>query len=314
MSARGRHDGMGIGAGFLGHLAARVQPRATHAPLSTLERRRPGLFEPRTRPSGTSLDIVDMVDTVAGPVAPSHPQQAVPAASPGISEMRMHAVSVTSALSPTPASLRHSTQSTPTQQFSALPPINVPAGQVLSSMKPAVIQAETSIPAVGSARHHLIAEVRTNRRVGSSATQQPEARGPTAPHAAVAAPQLIAARSVEKTRVERSLLESKTTVIERAIVKQRDTPAPASAASPVRRPPRIVRSEATPAPVAHPARSAAMLATPTTPTPAPVQVSIGRVEIRGFASAAKPDTSRSTPPTPKLGLEQYLQQRHGSGR
>jgi hypothetical protein len=127
-------------------------------------------------------------------------------------------------------------------------------------------------------------------------------------------PQLIAARSVEKTHVERSLLESRTSVIEREIVKQSDPPAPASAVSPVRRPSRIVRSEATPAPVAHPARSAAMLATPIPPAPAPVQVSIGRVEIRGFASAAKPEAGRSMPSEPKLGLDAYLQQRHGSGR
>lgn len=126
----------------------------------------------------------------------------------------------------------------------------------------------------------------------------------------------MSVRGTQIVRVESSRLESRTTVIERDIDRHRDAsaPAPATPASTLKPPPRLAHSEASKAPVAHPVRSAALQAMPVPAAPAAVQVSIGRVEIRGFAGAAAPAPARSAAAKPQLGLDEYLQQRHGNGR
>src|SRR5690606_23587895 len=67
--------------------------------------------------------------------------------------------------------------------------------------------------------------------------------------------------------------------------------------------------------IAHAGRRAALAPRPPTaaPAPAPVQVSIGRVEIRGAAPPA-PAAATQARRGPQLGLDDYLRQRHGSGR
>lgn len=78
-------------------------------------------------------------------------------------------------------------------------------------------------------------------------------------------------------------------------------------------PPRIARVEAAPSAVAHPGRTALHAPAPRASMfPAPVQVSIGRIEIR--AQGGTPATARKTASAaPRLGLDDYLRQRHGSG-
>ena len=49
------------------------------------------------------------------------------------------------------------------------------------------------------------------------------------------------------------------------------------------------------------------------PTPAPVQISIGRVEVRAVQAAPDPPRA-SGPATPRLSLDDYLRQRNGSAR
>jgi len=88
------------------------------------------------------------------------------------------------------------------------------------------------------------------------------------------------------------------------------TTAPASRlSSPARLPTMAVVAGA----VAHPARRASAIATLPAAQPAPVQVSIGRIEIR-----ATPAQTPTRPPgpsrTPALTLDDYLRRRHGEGR
>ena len=49
------------------------------------------------------------------------------------------------------------------------------------------------------------------------------------------------------------------------------------------------------------------------PTPAPVQISIGRVEIRAVQAPANKPRAVG-PAAPRLSLDDYLQQRNGAAR
>ncbi|HVJ37775.1 MAG TPA: hypothetical protein VM687_08225 [Stenotrophomonas sp.] len=77
-------------------------------------------------------------------------------------------------------------------------------------------------------------------------------------------------------------------------------------------PPRLAVSQRAAAPVAHPARRAALPA----PATAPVQVSIGSVEIRAQATAPTPERARPRPSSSSQvpSLDAYLRQRHGGPR
>jgi hypothetical protein len=86
-------------------------------------------------------------------------------------------------------------------------------------------------------------------------------------------------------------------------------------AVPARTPPpsAALRAPATPAPAALLTR--ARLAAPgpaAPPAPPPLQISIGRIEVR--AQPAATEARRSTRPTPRLSLEDYLGQRREGGR
>lgn len=86
--------------------------------------------------------------------------------------------------------------------------------------------------------------------------------------------------------------------------------APQASALPL--PPRLPQAQRVAAPVAHPARRAALPA----PADTPVQVSIGSVEIRAHAPATNAPATRirpaAAPPLPSL--DAYLRDRHGGPR
>lgn len=308
MSADVSH--VAIGRGFLGHLVERTQGQATLIQTPILERRRPGIFEPRTPAPANTLDIAET--TVASGASSFIRAPAPPIQTP-VHASRASAIN-TSVVTPQIATT--GTIAIP----SALPP------QITSGSRAAQIAAPLPAPAMTKPRDMATAATRSSR--GKAAREIPAGRfaSPTqsipspalsgrSPPPVITVPQAIAVRSAHSIRVEQSRLESRTTVIEREVDKHRDSPAPTAQAPMLKAPPRLTSSEAPRTPVAHPVRSAAMLAVPSAPVaPTPVLVSIGRVEIRGFGGAPAPATARSAASKPQLGLDEYLQQRHGNVR
>ncbi|MFZ2752818.1 MAG: hypothetical protein WAZ48_05170, partial [Lysobacteraceae bacterium] len=80
MSANAHHAATGLG--FLGHLVGRTQLRAMQSPLPILERRRPGIFEPRTHVAATILDLVETAGAADVPDTSSLRRPAAPAVQP----------------------------------------------------------------------------------------------------------------------------------------------------------------------------------------------------------------------------------------
>lgn len=297
MSANAHHDAAGLG--FLGHLVGRTQLRAMQSPLPILERRRPGIFEPRTQVPATTLDLVETADAADVSDTSSLRRPATPAAQ-------------------TAAQPTHRTMPT-----ASLPPMTTAPDRIrpATPATAAAVATEPRIDAVPiaprSARSKIAREAATVRAAAPAPSAA--AVSATSPSPTIIAPPPMAAGSMRGTqivRVEPSRLESRTTVVEREVDRRRDASAtaPAAPASTLKTPPRLAHSEASKAPVAHPVRSAAMQAMPAPAAPAPVQVSIGRVEIRGYAGAAAPAPARSAASKPQLGLDEYLQQRHGNSR
>lgn len=305
-------------SGFLGHLIARNRPHVAQAPLPTLERRRPGLFEPRTRMPATALDTtLDKRETRVRPSLSSAASDGAPAmrhAEPA-SSTRIPAVSA-----PPPSPPRNrtgetsATTSAPPQPATATVRTEQAVVKAPALAMPTMPQTDRALSATRLPRRPDICDSsmrdRSSIAVAASSAVVSKASSPDA----IVAPQTLSTRETQIVRVEQSQRESRT-IIERERDKQRDMPSTADVAPRLNAPSRLTRSEASSAPVAHPARSAAMLAPAAAPpAPAPVHVSIGRVEIRSLTSAAAPAASRSTTSKPQLGLDEYLQQRHGSGR
>ena len=303
MSANAHHDAAGLG--FLGHLVGRTQLRATQSPLPILERRRPGIFEPRTHVPATTLDLVETAGAADVSDASSLRRPATPAAQPAAQPT--HNAMPTASLPPM--------TTTPDRIRAATP---APAAAIATEPR---IDAAPLAPR--SARSKITRNASTDRAAASAPSPSAAVVSPTSPSPTIAAPPPVSAASMRGTQIVRvepsrleSHLKSRTTVIEREVDRRRDASAtaPAAPASTLKTPPRLAHSEASKAPVAHPVRSAAMQAMPAPAAPAPVQVSIGRVEIRGYAGAAAPAPARSAASKPQLGLDEYLQQRHGNSR
>ena len=308
MSAERPHGA--LDGGFLGHLVARLQPRASRIAMPTLERRRPGIFEPRGPAPAATRDFTET--TVApdaspftGAPSPVHPPAhasrgsaiGTPSPSPQIPVAAKTARSTAAQASVTTASrIAHTDARAPALEI------------------PPKLQADASPVAARSPRSTPARET-PPLRAASHAPPVPDSTPSQASRLpAISSPQAIAVRSAQIVPVEQSRLESRTTVVEREVDKHRDAPASVAPVPMLRTPPRLAHGETFNAPVAHPVRSAAMLATPAPLAPAPVQVSIGRVEIRGFSNAQAPASTKPAAPNPRLGLDEYLQQRHGNGR
>ncbi len=318
------------GPSFLGQLLARAQPTrvdASVAPgaagasrtmaLPALERRRPSLFEPRagtptTRPD---IDLADeaidalpsrpmssvherpptfapihdsappsspqpsMPGTLVAPPSASLSSGATPHASPSVERDVAPSRSVTT---------RHADDDTPTR------PARLRA-DAASEQRPTRAEPRTS----ASPRDPHHATTPRSRDV------QREAAAPVAPARVV----------VERTRIETQTRVHERTSPAAAPASRTQAREGAPASAPLRAPPRVVLAQAPTRAVAHPSRSALHAPAPHAPGPAPVQVSIGRIEIRAATGAGTPaaGTRRQTN-APRLGLDDYLRQRHGSGR
>ncbi len=307
MSVDRSHDAVDLG--FLGHLIERTQPQTMQIRTPILERRRPGIFEPRAPVASAAIDIED---AIVEPSVSSLTRIAVPAA---------QASSHASAIAAPSLVLK---TITPT----AVESVATSAPQMMATSHAALVTTSSSLPvttrqlrevadaAPHRARDSAAPEALTNRRSTPTPKKidSSSSTSPLRPH--IVAPPALATRGEKIVRVEHSRLESRTTIVEREIDKDRNPSVSAVQAPMLIVPPRLANSEAQRAPVAHPVRSAAMAAAPlqqTPPVPAPVHVSIGRIEIRASGAAA-PAMPRNVAAKPQLGLDEYLQQRHGNGR
>ena len=276
-----------------------------------LERRRPGIFEPRAPVAGTALDIAA---TTVAPSADSFSRAAAPAPQP---PSPMPCAAAAGALMPTPQIATAITATSPL----ASPPQIAAASRAahLAAPSPTPAMADkpggTASVATRSPRGKAARETSAVRPASLALPQPGPVLSPASPLPTITPPLAVAVRSAQTVRVEPSRLESRTTVVARGSDKHRDRPASAATTPMLKTPPRLASREASRTPVAHPVRSAAMLAAPAPVTPAPVQVSIGRVEIRGIAAGTPPPAaSHSAVSKPQLSLDAYLQQRHGNGR
>ena len=278
--------------------------------IPTLERRRPGIFEPRAPVAATALDIAE---TRVAPSASSFsrattPTPQAPSPVPRAAAAGPLVPTTQAATAITAASPMVSPPQIPTPSRAAQPAAPPPNLAIADKPRGAASVATRS-------PRRDAADTASAVPPTSRTRQQPgPVLSPTSPLPTIIPPQAITVRSARTVRVEHSRLESRTTVVERGSDKHRDPPAPATPTLRLNTPPRLASREASRTPVAHPVRSAAMLAAPAPVTPAPVQVSIGRVEIRGIAGTAPPAASHSAVSKPQLSLDAYLQQRHGNGR
>lgn len=313
MSADALHDAAGLG--FLGHLVGRTQQRATQSPLPILERRRPGIFEPRAHAAATSHDLFETVDA-AGVLATSSLR---PPTTPAVQPIAptTHRAMPAASLPAMTTALDRIRPATPAPVAAAAAEPRIDAASVAARSARSKIAREAAAGrAAAPASTPSVAAVSATSPLPKMAASPPPIATPPPTMAAPSPMSAASMRGTQIVRVEPTRLELRTTVVERDIDRRRDVSStvPATPAATLKAPPRMAHSEASKAPVAHPARSAAMQAMPAPAAPAPVQVSIGRVEIRGFAGAAVPTPARSAASKPQLGLDEYLQQRHGNGR
>lgn len=311
------------GPPFLGRLLARALPPAADGEpsaggadaagvaLPRLERRRPGLFEPRgamapQEPPAIASDEIPPATARIPPAAPMPPPvlQAPLSAAPPPSRTsppqtlsavvpvradddapRPVAAAVVPALPP-PPSLRQAQDmpSAPPRRRQDEPPMQGPRG------------ASPPVPAVPAATDDRAAAPR-----------------PVHPVAADAAPARRHQRSARATPPVDTGQRARS--VEPASHSPRHAVRESAPPPPLPLPPRLVREAPATRAVAHPGRTALHAPAPRSapPSPAAVQVSIGRVEIRSAVggAAAAPATGRKT--GPQLALDDYLRQRHGSG-
>ncbi|MET4726679.1 hypothetical protein ABIE09_000450 [Lysobacter enzymogenes] len=284
--------------GFLRHIVRRAQGQAP-----VLERRRPSLYESRQEPAAEANEAIG-------------------------TQAAATAVETRRAFEP------ESARTAPRAPVAVSEPVADKAvPQNIDTPPPALPRAATT-PAPTSGPATLIESIQTLREtvvaVSANATapnQTPQPpRRDTTPAATIDAPtirpQRDATPSPTALRSPPSVATRASAADPRPAQAQTPAPPPAAASAPARAPApppplpapaRLAARDAAPAAVAHPARRNAPAA-PAPVAPAPVQVSIGRVEIRAGAPAATPAAAPRRNGAPALGLDDYLRQRHGDRR
>ncbi|ALN80943.1 hypothetical protein [Lysobacter antibioticus] len=314
MSARNDPAGDGRGParpradadGFLDRVVARTRQQA---PLLT--RRRPSLFEPRS-PSGPAPDIVETI-------------VAAPEPAPMASLARPSAIDEHVQVENAPALPRSETAlpvaaPTLTIAASAPAPLSVPA--TLSAPKGSPYRRHN--PAIhdesgSAAQRHPQARANRSRPIGpTDVADAPESkpRSERSDHVERVARVEHIERVERLTRIEHTRSQAQAGAARAATAlhthEQGAEPqrlsVPAALPSPMSR-----RRDAAPAaPVANPGRAAAMSLAPVASSPAPIHVTIGRLEVGAVAPSATAGASAPGPTRePKLGLDDYLRRRHG---
>jgi len=272
---------------FLRHMVERARGLGER-----LERRRPALFESRRPPSPAEdgLAIDDEIST--GARTPSLPlsTHAAMATAPEAASVAVPAES------PLPASGSMTTPPPPC----ALPP---PPSVSLTIPPPAPIAARPHEPPA-TLRIEAAPTITNHARRPAEAVPSP--RIPPSSRAAVAPPAASPMPMHEVTpspRSERLREPRRTEPNSRRDTSRTELPPPA----------RLPARAEIAGTVAHPARRASVANTLAAAPPAPVQVSIGRVEIRA-ATAPPPARTRDPSRSPALTLDDYLRRRHGDRR
>jgi hypothetical protein len=284
------------GKGFLGQLIDRAQPPSLHS-TPVLSRRRPSLFEPRGGLSAmTSTASGETVEARAHSV--HEPNSLPPATRPE------HVIAAVSRQSERAESAAHAAS------MSATPAAPTPMPSIPTPITP-------PRPAGRPAADRLVKRPQ-RAPVNGEPTRRPEANGQSVPN------NPFAARPGTSRRTPAARLTSRSTEppgtnnpqgsqqkvltapgVER-VVNERVVPALPPRA------PLLARSQSPSSTVAHPSRASA-LASPVTPLPpVSVHVSIGRIEIRG-GPGVTPTAPRRAASAPRVALDDYLRQRHGSG-
>lgn len=277
--------------GFDGHLARLVQRVRPAEPL--LKRRQPSMFEssrPATRAHDADEEFMDAPPDASMPIAAprlgeaSHAHEAAPrrqTADHGVVARSPHATAPPPPLHPTPATLRVDASmrlapATPRDVERAIGPA-------------APVRAASSPPADGTP----LRRPRESNAVAAPSRHRPHDESGTSP-----------------TRRSRALTESSP---ERARPADADPeallrPARAAATPPAGDPRGVQRAVIAPGPRRPQAPAA------TAREVVPVQVTIGRIEVRAVAAPAAAPARGVVKAAPRLGLEQYLRERHGGRR
>ena len=284
---------------FDGHLARLVQRARPAEPL--LKRRQPSMFEssrPATQAHGADDEFVDALPYASMPItAPrrgeaSHAHEAAPrrleaddggvARSPQATSMQALQPAPPPPLHPTPATLRvdASMRLAPATPSAAERAIGLGAPARAASPTPA---DDTPLPRPREATAVVtLSRHRPHDESGTSPTHRSRALTESSP---------------ERTRPANANPE--------ALLR----PARAAATPPAGDPRGVQRAAIAPglrgpqAPHAAPPREVA-----------PVQVTIGRIEVRAVAAPAAAPARGVVRAAPRLGLEQYLRERHGGRR
>lgn len=280
-------DAMPRSQGHLARLIERARPGDT-----LLQRRQPSRFEPAQPWAAAPVvdeEVAARPSDTAQPAPPSAPASAAPASPPHASKQDEAA--------------------TPRRPDAAAPVAEIHRQELR-------VLRET---------------LRVDRSIVMSATPAPIAERPSREthvegEAPVDAPQRAMARqpAIEAplprspARGEASTAASPASPLPRQGALALPPPAAPAApmAAPLLRPPPapVVRRPERPAQAAAPSAPRRMPSAPSRPSttaeaPPPVQVTIGRIEVRAVAAAPAPAPSRRA--APRLSLEQYLQDRHG---
>lgn len=290
---------------FLDRLVARAAP-AQRADAPVLERRRPGLFEPR---GGVvpSAPVGEATEDIA--VSPTMPH-AAPMPVPPLPSVHAHAPSPAAAVVAMASTATAPSPAIPVPPRLSSPPASLPT---TSEPPPSPSPIEhASSPGRAAPSHEVAPSPAPSVRAVARTQADDMPRPPRAQRDAPPSSQVRIERSVRvESRTHERVVESR--IGPPASPLRAPTPPAPTAPMPMPAPPRVARMEAAQSAVAHPGRTALHAPAPrASMSPAPVQVSIGRIEIR--AQGGTPVSSRkAASPAPRLGLDDYLRQRHGSG-
>ena len=290
---------------FLDRLVARATP-AQHADAPVLERRRPGLFEPR----GGGVPSVPVGEATEDIAVSSTMRHAAPMPVPPLQSVHAHAPSPAAAVVAMASTAASPSPAIPVPPRLSSPPPSLPT---TSEPPPSPSPIEhASSPRRAAPSHEVAPSPVPSARAVARTQADDMPRPPRAQRDAPPSSQVRIERSVRvESRTHERVVESR--IEPPASPLRAPTPPAPTAPMPMSVPPRVARMEAAHSAVAHPGRTALHAPAPrASMSPEPVQVSIGRIEIR--AQGGTPAASRkSASPAPRLGLDDYLRQRHGSG-
>jgi len=287
--------------GYLAQLVERVLPS-----VPPLQRRQPALFEPAQPRAGSGLHVA------AAEVAAEAPAQRPHAEAPGALPLPM----IRDRPTPFPEPPPHRRDA-----LAAAPP---PPRAEMPNAPEVVVRHETTTlvreaPRVdASFRAAPLAVTSWTRAATAAPTVTPKALPERAPETRAAAPRAAIPAVDARTPVPHATVPP-TESTHRAVPVRDEVPLPRRARQPASPPPPDTRPRASspPAPSRAASRAAVQAALRQSALPPPrelppVEVTIGRVEVR--AVAAPPGAVRGARPAPRLSLEQYLNDRNGGRR